>query len=60
APRGVIFDRNGTLLATNEPSFNVTITPAFLPGDETERLAVFERLSILTCIPVTNTVAPTF
>ncbi|MEM7802550.1 MAG: hypothetical protein AAF633_25375 [Chloroflexota bacterium] len=59
APRGVIFDRNGTLLATNEPSFNVTITPAFLPGDETERLAVFERLSLLTSIPVTNTVAQT-
>lgn len=55
-PRGVIFDRNGRLLAANEASFNVTITPAFLPRDEDERLAVFERLSILTGIPVTNTV----
>ncbi|MCB0036967.1 MAG: hypothetical protein KDE51_23205, partial [Anaerolineales bacterium] len=45
-PRGVIFDRNGRLLAANEASFNVTITPAFLPRDEDERLAVFERLSI--------------
>ncbi|MEM9777198.1 MAG: penicillin-binding protein 2 [Chloroflexota bacterium] len=55
APRGVIFDRDGNLLATNEPSFNVTITPAFLPTDEAERLAVFQRLSLLTGVPVTNT-----
>lgn len=55
APRGVMFDRNGEPLAINEPSFNVTITPAFLPGDEDERLAVFERLSVLTGVPVTNT-----
>ncbi len=55
APRGVIFDRDGVPLAVNEPSFNVTITPAFLPGDDDERLAVFQRLSILTGVPVTNT-----
>lgn len=56
APRGVIFDRNGESLADNEPSFNVTITPAFLPRDENERQAVFERLSLLTSVPLTNTV----
>lgn len=56
APRGVMFDRYGRPLAINEPSFTVTITPAFLPSDEAERLVVFERLSILTGIPVTNTV----
>lgn len=55
APRGVIFDRNGLPLAINEPSFNVTITPAFLPRNAAERQAVFERLSILTGVPVTNT-----
>lgn len=55
APRGVIFDRNGVPLATNEPSFNVTITPAFLPDDPAERQAIFERLSVLTGVPVTNT-----
>ena len=55
APRGVMFDRNGVPLAVNEPSFNVTITPAFLPRNADERMAVFERLSILTGIPVTNT-----
>ncbi len=56
APRGVIFDRNGEPLAVNLPSFNVTITPAFLPRDPAERQAVFERLSLLTGVPVTNTV----
>ena len=56
APRGVIFDRNGELLAENLPSFNVTITPAFLPTDDNERLAIYERLALLTGVPVTNTV----
>ncbi len=55
APRGVIFDRNGEPLAINLPSYNVTITPAFLPTDDAERQAVFERLSILTGVPITNT-----
>ncbi|MFO7679996.1 MAG: penicillin-binding protein 2 [Chloroflexota bacterium] len=55
APRGVIFDRYNKPLAQNLPSYNVTITPAFLPRDAAEREAVFERLSILTGVPVTNT-----
>ncbi len=55
-PRGEIFDRFGRPLAINEPSFDVTITPAFLPSDEEERLRVFEQLSLLTGVPVTNTV----
>lgn len=55
APRGVIFDRNGNLLADNVPSFNVTITPAFLPENEDELMAVFQRLSLLTGVPITNT-----
>ena len=42
-------------LAINQPSFNVTITPAFLPDEENERQAVFERLSLLTGVPVSNT-----
>ena len=56
APRGVILDRNGEPLAINTPSFNVTITPAFLPDDEDAQRGVFERLSLLTGVPVTNTV----
>lgn len=55
APRGVVFDRHGDPLAINLPSYNVTITPAFLPDDDEERQAVFQRLSLLTGVPVTNT-----
>ena len=55
-PRGVIVDRYGEPLAVNLPSFDVTITPAFLPADEEERLRVFRKLSALTGVPVTNTV----
>ncbi|MFO7537506.1 MAG: penicillin-binding protein 2 [Chloroflexota bacterium] len=56
APRGTIVDRNGQSLAINQPSFNVTITPALLPGTAAERQGVYERLSLLTGVPVTNTV----
>jgi penicillin-binding protein 2 len=56
APRGVIFDRDGDPLAINIPSFNVTITPTFLPDDEAELQAIYERLSLLTGVPVTNTI----
>ncbi len=55
APRGVIFDRDGDPLAINIPSFNVTITPTFLPDDPNELLAIYERVSLLTGVPVTNT-----
>lgn len=54
--RGVIFDREGEPLAENIPSFDVTITPAFLPDEDAERMRVFERLSLMTGVPVTNTV----
>lgn len=30
--RGIIYDRNGIVLARNIASYNVTITPAYLPG----------------------------
>lgn len=55
ADRGVVFDRDGEPLAVNLPSFNVTITPAFLPSDDNDRQAVFERLSLLSGVPLTNT-----
>ena len=30
--RGIIYDRNGIVLARNVASYNVTITPAYLPA----------------------------
>ena len=56
APRGVILDRHGEPLAINMPSFNVTIIPAFLPDDEGDRQGIYQELSDLIGVPVTNTV----
>ncbi len=56
APRGIILDREGRPLAQNLASFDVAVVPVFLPEDEAERQAVFERLSMLISIPVTNTI----
>src|SRR5581483_11386652 len=45
APRGLIYDRNGTLLVTNVPSFTVKLRPADLPLDQ--RDAVVAQLAAL-------------
>ncbi len=66
--RGIIYDRNGIILAQNVPSYNVNITPAELPGDPTAfgdatALAteldpnvqeVYRKLSELIDVPVSN------
>lgn len=52
APRGVITDRNGVVLARNVPSFNVSITPAQLPEDDVRLQAIFRRISELTHVPI--------
>jgi penicillin-binding protein 2 len=53
AARGAIFDRNGNYLARNVPAYNVRITPAALPSDETLELDIFNRLSVLVDVPPT-------
>ena len=59
AQRGIIYDRNGTILAANIPSYNVVITPAFLPDDPGEIQEIFRTLSGLTGVPVNrNEVTP--
>jgi penicillin-binding protein 2 len=55
APRGVMYDRNGTLLVRNEPSFTVVIVPADLPTDSED--LVFERLAGLLGVPASNATA---
>jgi penicillin-binding protein 2 len=42
-PRGVIYDRKGTIVASNAPDFVVSIVPADLPAREEG--AVYERLA---------------
>ncbi|HET8631941.1 MAG TPA: penicillin-binding transpeptidase domain-containing protein [Thermomicrobiales bacterium] len=45
APRGLIYDRTGKLLADNKKSWAVTIIPANLPDDETQQDAIFASLA---------------
>lgn len=58
--RGIIYDRKGVILARNVASYNVTIIPAFLPGDPTEIPLpgaveeIYRELSPLIDIPVKN------
>jgi penicillin-binding protein 2 len=50
APRGVIYDRAGMIVAVNTPSFQLSIIPAGLPQDDPER--VYAQLgSLLNMAP---------
>lgn len=53
--RGIIYDRTGAPLVRNVPSFKITLTPAYLPDDESEADAVLIRLAVLLDIPYTTT-----
>jgi penicillin-binding protein 2 len=50
--RGIIYDRNGFILARNIASYNVTITPANLPDDEGATQEIYRQLSERIDIPV--------
>jgi penicillin-binding protein 2 len=52
AARGIIYDRNGYVLARNVPSYNVVITPAGLPDDEADIQQIYREVSRLTGVPV--------
>ncbi|GAP20960.1 penicillin-binding protein 2 [Leptolinea tardivitalis] len=52
--RGIITDRNGFVLARNEPSYNVVITPAYLPTDDGAVQEIYRGLSKLIDIPVSK------
>ncbi len=52
--RGIIYDRNGFVLARNIPSYNVVITPAYLPLDQGAVQEVYRQLSQLIGVPVSN------
>ena len=54
APRGVIYDRNGSLLVRNLPAYNVMVTPALLPDSQAEVETIYARLSALTSVPVSR------
>ena len=50
--RGVIYDRNGVVLARNIASYNVVITAANLPDDSGEVQEIFRQLSELLKTPI--------
>src|SRR5215213_1606857 len=51
APRGIIYDRNGYILARNVASYNVVITPAALPDDDADIQGIYRNVSALTGVP---------
>ena len=51
APRGIIYDRNGYILARNIASYNVVITPAGLPDDDADIQRIYRELSDLIDVP---------
>jgi penicillin-binding protein 2 len=54
AQRGIIYDRNGSILARNIASYNVVITPASLPDDPAEIQEIYRQLSPLLDIPTSQ------
>lgn len=52
--RGIIYDRNGYILARNVASYNVVITPANLPNDQADIQEVYRELSALIGVPVNS------
>lgn len=51
ASRGIIYDRNGYILARNIASYNIVITPAALPDDEADIQNIYREVSELTGVP---------
>src|SRR5215216_5803277 len=51
ASRGIIYDRNGYILARNAASYNVVITPAGLPDDDADIQRIYREVSELTGVP---------
>jgi penicillin-binding protein 2 len=52
ASRGIIYDRNGYILARNLASYNIVITPASLPDDDSDIQNIYRELSALIDVPV--------
>ena len=52
--RGIIYDRNGFILASNIASYNVVITPANLPDSDADIQNIYRELSGLIDVPATQ------
>jgi len=49
--RGIIYDRNGYVLARNIAAYNIVVTPAYLPDDESDIQRIYRELAALTGVP---------
>jgi penicillin-binding protein 2 len=59
APRGLIYDRNGVILAHNVASYNVVVNASQLPDDPGATQEIFRQLSKLIGVPVNrNEITP--
>lgn len=47
APRGVMYDREGTLLLRNVPNFVLSLTPADLPEGDLERQQIIDKIATI-------------
>ena len=54
APRGIIYDRRGYILARNMPQVRVSVIPAYLPEDPAERRRLLYKLADLLNMPFAN------
>ncbi len=52
--RGTIYDRNGIVLAKNVASYNIIITPAYLPADEGSIQGVYRKLAQIIDLPASR------
>jgi len=50
APRGIIYDRRGKILAENIPAFALTMTPGDLPREPDARKTLLQRMSFIAGI----------
>ena len=48
APRGLIYDRNGLVLAQNQASYDVTVIPQQLPNNKVTRKTLYDQVGALT------------
>lgn len=52
--RGIIYDRNGYILAGNIASYNIVITPADLPDSEADIQNIYRGLAALIDVPASQ------
>ena len=52
AARGILYDRNRSILARNVASYDVVITPANLPDDDADIQRIYREVSAITGVPV--------